>query len=57
MRRRLALAVVLSLAAAGNASSQEVGQQFRANCMRCHQAPDLTFATDRAWLDQVHRTS
>lgn len=57
MRRTLALAVVLSLAVGGSASGQETGPKFQASCMRCHQPPDLSFATDRAWLDQIHRTS
>jgi hypothetical protein len=26
------------------------------SCVACHQPPDLRFATDQAWLDQVHRT-
>lgn len=35
----------------------EIGKKFRRSCMHCHLAPDLRFATDRAWLDQIHRTA
>ena len=58
MRRALTFAVVLSLLGVGPASSQEAaGRQFQSSCLRCHQPPDLNFGTDRAWLDQVNRTS
>ena len=58
MRQNLAFAIVLSLLGAGNASGQVAGgQQFRNSCLRCHQPPDLNFATDRVWLDQINRTS
>ena len=33
------------------------GQNFRKNCITCHQPPDRAFATDRAWLDQINRTA
>ena len=56
MRRAVTIAVVLSLVGAGNAGGQEPAGQFRA-CIRCHQPPDLNFPTDRAWLDQIKRTS
>ena len=29
---------------------------FRKSCAGCHTVPDPAVATDRAWLDQVHRT-
>ena len=35
----------------------EIGEKFRRTCTHCHQVPDLQFATDRAWLDQIHRTA
>jgi len=30
---------------------------FRARCATCHTVPDPALRTDRAWLDQVHRTA
>ena len=33
------------------------GTTFRKTCRHCHQAPDLRFGTDRAWLDQLRRTA
>jgi len=33
------------------------GTIFRQTCLHCHQAPDLRFGTDRAWLDQLSRTA
>lgn len=35
----------------------EAGAMFQKNCISCHQPPDLKFATDRAWLDQLNRTA
>ena len=35
----------------------EAGLMFQKNCISCHQPPDLKFATDRAWLDQLNRTA
>ncbi len=35
----------------------EAGAVFQKNCNSCHQPPDLKFATDRAWLDQLNRTA
>lgn len=32
-------------------------EMFRDNCIVCHQPPDSQFSTDRAWLDQIHRTA
>ncbi len=40
-----------------NSQVAEAGQTFKQRCQSCHQAPDLNFATDRAWLDQVNRTA
>jgi hypothetical protein len=40
-----------------DAEAAEVGQKFQKNCMHCHRPPDLQFATDQAWLDQVNRTA
>lgn len=35
----------------------EAGAVFQKNCISCHQPPDLKFASDRAWLDQLNRTA
>ena len=35
----------------------QAGKLFEKNCMPCHHPPDLEFATDRAWLDQINRTA
>ena len=57
----VAAAVVLCGASSATAQSDalvaEIGAKFLRNCTHCHQPPDLQFATDRAWLDQVHRTA
>lgn len=34
----------------------EAGAKFQKGCLMCHQPPDLQFATDRGWLDQIMRT-
>ena len=60
---RISLIAAVSLCGASIATAQsdalvvEIGENFRRNCTHCHQPPDLQFATDRAWLDQVHRTA
>ena len=44
----------------GAKMAQEEGRAgvlFRENCLACHQAPDLKFPTDRAWLNQVKDTA
>ena len=35
----------------------EAGRLFEKNCISCHRPPDMAFATDRAWLDQIDRTA
>ena len=35
----------------------EAGVKYRKTCLHCHEAPDLRFETERAWLDQVNRTA
>ena len=35
----------------------QAGNLFEKNCISCHRPPDLAFATDRAWLDQIKRTA
>jgi hypothetical protein len=58
MRRALVFTMVFALPGAGAVhGGGTAGGQFQARCVRCHQPPDLNFATDRAFLDQVHRTS
>ena len=46
-----------SVAAQSDALVAEIGAKFSRSCTHCHQPPDLQFASDRAWLDQVHRTA
>lgn len=60
MKRTLTIVVLLGMGWTGEAAAQDTaaaGRTFRARCLSCHQAPDLSLATDRAWLDQVHRTA
>ena len=38
-------------------NAAEAGALFQKNCLGCHQPPDVTFATDRAWIDQLNRTA
>jgi len=33
------------------------GALFEKRCAHCHTVPDPAIRTDRAWLDQVNRTS
>ncbi len=35
----------------------EAGKVFQARCQSCHPPPDVKFATDRAWIDQLQRTA
>ncbi|MHC4954494.1 MAG: hypothetical protein ACYTGZ_11450 [Planctomycetota bacterium] len=35
----------------------EVGAMFRKRCANCHTIPDPQLAPDRAWLDQIKRTT
>jgi mono/diheme cytochrome c family protein len=44
-------------AAADTAALAEAGAMFQKNCISCHRPPDLKFAADRAWLDQLNRTA
>ena len=64
MSNRIAATVCLALGMIGPAVSAaaspgltKVGDRFRKTCMHCHQSPDIRFATDRVWLDQVRRTA
>ncbi len=60
MTRSLSMAAFAWLAWSGVALAQseaEMGQKFQKNCLACHQPPDVKFTTDRAWLDQIHRTT
>ena len=56
----LTLATALSWTASGAAQSKEELAQasatYSAQCIKCHQPPDLGLKTDLAWLDQVNRT-
>jgi mono/diheme cytochrome c family protein len=58
MRRTFAFAVVVALTGHEAATAAETARrQFQTSCLGCHQPPDLTFPTDRAWLGQIHRTA
>lgn len=52
-----ALAVAVLSAPTRAAQTDETAEQRFERCAGCHQPPDLRFATDRAWLDQVRRTA
>jgi hypothetical protein len=63
MRRVVPFTALICLCWTGRLFAQndkqvtEAGGLFKSRCMNCHQPPDLSFATDRAWLDQVNRTA
>ncbi len=42
--------------AGGVALEDSSAKLFRQNCMSCHQAPDLAYPTDRAWLERASST-
>ena len=50
---------LVTAAPQGSSAAQvrEAGATFRRACASCHFAPNTAFATDRAWLDQIKRTS
>ena len=56
-RTVLALALLWLPALAAADERAEAGKGFSQRCINCHQAPDLNYSTDRAWLDQVNRTA
>ncbi len=37
--------------------SVDPGALFSERCSACHTVPDPSLRTDRAWLDQIHRTA
>ncbi len=43
--------------AAAPAQGEDPAGLFGKSCAGCHAVPDPEIRTDRAWLDQVHRTS
>ena len=53
----ISILVLLASTARAQEAQNEAGRSFRANCMGCHQAPDVRFGPDRAWLDQIRRTA
>jgi hypothetical protein len=58
MSRTLVFTMMWGLTGAGAATGAETARrQFQTNCLSCHQPPDLTFSTDRVWLEQIHRTA
>lgn len=44
-------------AAPGPEALAKAGKTFAHSCAKCHLPPDPSFATDRAWLSQVHDTA
>ncbi len=38
-------------------TAKQLGALFSANCASCHQAPDTSFAVDRAWITQLADTA
>jgi mono/diheme cytochrome c family protein len=52
-----ALLLWATAAYADEAARAEAGKVFQQRCINCHQPPDVNFATDRAWLDQINRTA
>jgi mono/diheme cytochrome c family protein len=38
-------------------TAQEASKMFAERCVNCHVAPDIAFATDRAWVAQVSETA
>ncbi|MGI9241192.1 MAG: hypothetical protein ACR2RV_10350 [Verrucomicrobiales bacterium] len=52
----LICSAALSLRAEDKPSVLQAGIDFQKTCMGCHVAPDLRFATDRAWIDQIRET-
>jgi len=61
MRSLLAFTSLAAIAACAFSQTDsrvaEAGRMFQQRCASCHQPPDVRFATDRAWLDQVNRTA
>ena len=56
----MSFGVVAPIAVAAGPTASEIaaaGAKYRKTCLHCHQPPDLRFATERAWLDQVNRTA
>ena len=51
------LVPILLLAGAAWAGEPDAAHLFRARCANCHTVPDPALPTDRAWLDQVNRTT
>ena len=53
----LALAAFLPKQTLADRPADRAGEMFQARCANCHFIPDPSVRTDRAWLDQVNRTS
>lgn len=43
--------------AASPAADENLAEIWSHRCASCHAVPDPEIRTDRAWLDQVHRTA
>jgi hypothetical protein len=48
---------LLVLVAASQSADEDVGKTFQERCAKSHTVPDPAIRTDRAWLDQVNRTT
>ena len=51
------LVMAMATASAAKPDTDDAGTLFRKRCASCHEVPDKTLATDRAWLDQIRRTT
>lgn len=38
-------------------TAKRAGEIFEQRCSTCHVAPDLAYATDRAWVEQIRETA
>ncbi len=62
MKRIAVIVITTVMASVGSGVAQspdelaKAAHTYKSQCVNCHQPPDLSFSTDRAWLDQVHRT-
>ena len=58
MRLLLGLSVAVVLLAPDSISQGHNAEEiFTARCANCHTVPDPGRRTDRAWLDQINRTT
>ena len=55
--RTTVLAILVLTSGAAAQAEFEMGALYAAQCGRCHVLPDASLAADRAWLDQIRRTT